>query len=617
MLKKYREEFSAIFWHPHTVPAFTVLGDEDARDDLLTSYETADFRGRYWIATALFAGWSDDEVVRRKIKDWVSGPFTMAVPLASWAVDLVPDVEQRHAWLRRLALESVSTREITPLTALLKEFPNAETKQLIEGFLDNQQIWYYHRMSLQGLFASKFPDDPKSLEILERALSEIDGPNPGDFAASFQHNSEIASRLLAAAVAAPTDVRMTVASILRDRVTEHDVVVAMTPDPLAEECSAVRASCLMARARSALRCPEDAEKLAETFLLELAATGSEMDKRRRSALAGLLELGLHEKTVAVLAEQQSPKWSYYLIDRLDSDSVSISAVIEHWSVLQPLLNEHDLESDLPVNEIIYAGYDALLEQTSWGQAALDRYFDTQSRDWINPTYLEVFARRHPNSVSLRERLVTLVKHRHSQGIVSCTAARLLAKHYSFLPDIWTELSERLRTPEHAIHYVASGVLGYLVLGWPDGVVASWVHAVSCEQRARWSVRDRLLIAIAQKDAATAEASAVEMLSEPIEPWKYHSEDTHALLLWAQSAESSPVLARWLESDNPSFSSTALSLIVNGHTLIEPNTERLIKRFNNQMDTKGIAPSDGRNAVTGRHVNWAVSVYSDLNPRLSR
>jgi len=168
-----------------------------------------------------------------------------------------------------------------------------------------------------------------------------------------------------------------------------------------------------------------------------------------------------------------------------------------------------------------------------------------------------------------------------------------------------------------IHHKASGVLGYLVLGWPDGVVASWVHSVPCEQRVQWSAKDRLLIAITLKDAAAAEASAVDMLCEPLEPWKYHTEDTYALLRWAQSAESSPTLTRWLESDNPSLSATALSLMVNGHASVEPDTEKLIKRFNDQMVPKGTAPSDGRNAVTGRHVSLAVSVYSDLNPSLSR
>ena len=616
MLKKYREKSAAIFWHPDTVPGFAVLGDDQARDDLLTSYETADFRGRYWIATVLFAEWPHDEIVRARLKDWVSGTFAMAAPLVKWGADLVPDAGRRYEWLRRLAPESGSARDIDALMALLKEFPDKQTKQLVEGFLEDRQLWYYHRMSLQGLFASKFPDDPKSLEIVERSLGEIDGPNPGDLAESLQHNPEIAIRLLAAAVTAPTDVRMTVASVLRDRAAEYDTVIAMTPELFAEESSAVRASCMMARARAARRRPDNTEVLAEALLAELTAIGSEMEKRRRSALAGLLELEFHEQAIAVIAQQKSPTWLRYLVDRLDGDPVSIGAVIEHWNVLQPLLQKHGLESDLPVAEIVYAGYDALLEQTSWGREALDKYFETKSRDWINSGYFEAFARRHPQSVSLREGLVALVSDRRSRGMLSCTAARLLARHFASLPDIWTQLAEPPGAPEDVIRHMAAGVLGYLVLGWPDGLVASCVRSIPPDQRAQWSPRDRLLISVALKDAAAAETAAIDMLSEPLEPWQYHMEDTHALRMWAQSGESPPALARWLESGNPSLSATALSLLVNGHSSIELNADKLIELFNDQMVPNGSLPSDGLNAATGRHVSWAISVYSDLNPSLS-
>ena len=216
-LKKYRSEYEEIFWHPETVLALNVLGDDEARDDLLASYETADFRGRYWIATALFTGWSHDKIVQERTQNWGNGSFATAAPLAEWATDLLPDVEQREVWLRRLAIESGPTREMDVVEALLREFPDSRTKQLAEESLDHAPLWYYDKMRLEGLFASKFPDDPRSLEIVERSLREIDGPNPGYFAASFQGNAQISERLLAAAVTAPTDVRMTVASVLRSR----------------------------------------------------------------------------------------------------------------------------------------------------------------------------------------------------------------------------------------------------------------------------------------------------------------------------------------------------------------------------------------------------------------
>lgn len=619
-LKKHRTEYETIFWHPETVPALNVLGDDEARDDLLSSYETTDFHGRYWIATALFAGWSHDKIAQERIQSWRNGSFATAAPLTKWASDLLPDGEQREGWLRRLATESGPTKERHVVEALLSEFPDPRTKQLAEEALDHAPLWYYDKMSLEGLFASKFPNDPRSLEIVDRSLCEVDGPNPGYFAASFQGNAQISERLLAAAVTAPTDVRMAVASVLRSRAADYETVVATTPEPFAEGISAVRTSCLMARARAVRGSSRDAEELAEALATELAATGAVMDLRRRSALSGLLELGLTEKAVEILAEQ-GDRWTHRLVDSLDRDPVLLSALIEHWGKLQPLLSQREVESELPVEMIVHAGYDALLEQTSLGRAALDKYFDkysdgTQSRVWISSADIEALARRQSGSESLRRCLLASIRDSPSQGIVPCTAARLMAKIFPASPDIWMDLSKDLASPERTLHS-ASGVLGYLVLGWPDGVVASWVRSIPAEQCAGWSPRDRLLIAVALQNAAAAEAAASDMLAEPLEPWRYSMEDIHALRIWAQSTESSAVLANWIESENPSLSLTALSLAVDGYANVAIRADTLLERFNIQMDSTRITPTDGLDAAAGRHASWPVRVYSGLNARSSR
>ena len=619
-LKKHRTEYKTIFWHPQTVPALNVLGDDEARDDLLSSYETTDFHGRYWIATALFAGWSHDKIAQERIQSWRNGSFATAAPLTEWAPDLLPDVEQREGWLRRLATESGPTKERHVVEALLSEFPDPRTKQLAEESLDCAPLWYYDKMRLEGLFASKFPDDPRSLEIVERSLCDVDGPNPGDFAASFQGDGQISKRLLAASVTAPTDVRMAVASVLRSRAVDYETIVATTPEPFAEGVSAVRTSCLMAHAQAASGNQRGSEELAEALAAELAATGMVMDLRHRSALSGLLELGLIEKAVEILAEQGNG-WTHRLVDSLDRDPVLLSALIKHWDELQPLLSRREVESELPVEMIIHVGYDALLEQTSLGRAALDKYLDeyfngTQSRVWVTPAHLEAMARRHSGSKSLRRHLLALIGSLPSQGIVLCTAARLMAKIFPKSPDIWIDLSKSLESPEHTLRLVP-GVLGYLVLGWPDGVVASWVRSVSDEQRALWSPRDRLLIAVASQDAAAAEAAASGMLAEPLEPWRYNMEDMHALRIWAQSRESSAVLTSWIESENPSLSLTALSLAVNGYADVVVQADTLLERFNAQMNATKIAPPDGLDAAGGRHASWPVRVYSSLNARSSR
>ena len=618
MLKERGEKYKAAFWHPRTAPAFAVIGDEDARDYLLASYkETDSLRDRYWIAVTLFTGWSDDEVVRGRIQDWANGTIDTAAPLASWGVDVVPETEQREIWLRKLAAKSVATGELGALMELLHEFPNTQTKQLAVEFLDHSQMWYYHRMTIQSLFARKFPDDPRSLEIVEHSLRDIDGPNPGDFAASFQCNADVAGRLLAAAVTAPRDVRLTVASALRSRSADYETVVALTPEPFVEEASDVRASCLMARARAAHDYLQDTEGLAEALSSELTATGIDGGMRRRSALSGLLELGLPERAVEIFAESERGEWSTELVDHFDIDPVSLSAIIEHWGELQPLLLQHELESELPVDEILFAGYDALLKQTALGREALDNYFETQSPGLINSAYLEALARRPSSRDFLYDQLLKLILNWRLRMGLACTAARLLSQSFSSSTDIWIELSENLKSPEQAAQHLGPGMLGYLVIGWPDGEVASWVRSVSHDQRAQWSPRDRLLIAVALKDVAAAEVAITDMIMEPLKPKHYDMEDIHALRIWSQSEESSSVLARWIESENPSHSLIALSLVVNGYANVTVQADKLLEHFNAQMTPTGTVPLDGLDAATGKHTSWAVGVYSNLNAYLSR
>ena len=471
-------------------------------------------------------------------------------------------------------------------------------------------------MTIQSLFARKFPDDPRSLEIVEHSLRDIDGLNPGDLAASFQCNADVAGRLLAAAVTAPSDVRLTVASVLRSRSADYETIVALTPEPFVEEASAVRASCLMARARAAHGHPQHIEDLAKALSSELTATGIYMRSRRRSALSGLLELGLPERAVEIFAESERGEWSTQLVGHLDRDPVSLSAIIEHWAKLQPLLLQHQLESELPVGKILFAGYDALLEQTALGREALDSYFETQSPGLINSAYLEALARRPSSRDFLYDQLLKLILNWRLRKGLAYTAARLL-RQFSSSTDIWIELSENLKSPEQAVQHLGPAVLGYLVIGWPDGEVASWVRSVSHNQRAQWSPRDRLLIAVALKDAAEAEAAITDMLKELLKPEHYNMEDIHILRIWSQSEESSSVLARWIESENPSHFLTALSLVVNGYANVAIQTDKLLESFNAQMVPTGTVPLDGLDAATGKHTSWAVGVYSNLNAYLSR
>ena len=176
-LHAYKESHEAIYWHPHTTPALIVIGDDAARDELLEAYLSVDpDMSRYWIAKTLIDGWPGVQRVTSAMLQWASQDVDAAAPLASWAAELYPHPDERRVWLTGL-VETASPRIVTNvMQALLDEFPDEETCKLVEMRANGADIWYYHRMRIQGALARHFPTNSSSLEILQRSLREIDGP---------------------------------------------------------------------------------------------------------------------------------------------------------------------------------------------------------------------------------------------------------------------------------------------------------------------------------------------------------------------------------------------------------------------------------------------------------
>lgn len=606
-----RERYKKTLWDPRTAHAMVIIGDDAAKRELLESYELADIRGRYWIAFALQRGWGDDSAVRERLQYWADGSIEMAAPLGSLARVLFSESTKRLKWLRRIARASAVTREVGAAMALLEECPDEETKELVRDLLDNPGVWYYHRTDLQARFASAYPDDPKSLEIIEDSLSNIDGPNFGRITAMFENVPDLRSRLLDAAAPAPSDVRIAVATIFRERAIELDSVVELTPLPLAEEDSAVRASYLMARARAAKGDSVLADQLEQFLMPEFNATGTYMDMRRRTALAALLELGAYSRIVSQFAGDGGIRWTHGLIDRLGHDLVSPGAVIEHWEALNPLLIENNArENELPVAEFVRSGYDALFERTPALERLLGDYFETQVPDLIGAAYFDAFARHRPRSRSLRLLLVNSIG-RNGRADVACAAARVLASHFSGNDDIWGELSTAIRSPQDVSSEFADGVLGHLALGWPEGIAAAWARSLKSAELAKLGLRNRLLVAILKGSSVEAESAVIELIEESMESWRYRTEDVNVLHIWAKWDGAKASLDRLAKSDNSSHSITAISLLSIAGRDVEGLIETLIDRYNLQFSKSFATPEDGLNAALGRQASWAISVYSTL------
>lgn len=605
-----RAKYKGPLWDPRTAHAMVTIGDEGAKLELLESYELADIRGRYWIAFALQRGWGGDIVVRERLQHWADGSIEMAAPLGSLGRVLISESSKRVHWLRKIARASAVTREVGAVMALLEEYPDESTKELVRDLLDSPRIWYYHRTEIQARFASIYPDDPRSLEIVEDSLSNIDGPNFGVIARAFERDAGLRARFLDAAIPAPADVRVAVATIFRERAIELDSVVELTPLPLAEEDSAVRASCLMARARAAKGDSVLVEQLEQFLAPEFNSVGTYMDMRRRTALAALLELGAYSRVVARFADDGGRNWTHGLIDWLAHDLVSPGALIEHWEALKPLLLESNVqERELPVSEFVRSGYDALFEKTPALELLLGSYFENQVPDVAGATYFEAFARHRPRSRSLRRLLIKSIR-RGNFGDAACAAARILAAQFYGSEDIWGELST-IGEPRDAFGQLADGVLGHLALAWPQGVAATWARLLNSAEIAELGVRDRLLVAIVRDSPIEAEDVVHEIMSEPMASWKYRAEDANVLHIWAKWNGSKRSLDSMVNSENASHSLTAISLMSIARRDIEAHIGALIDRFNRQFSVSCVPPEDGLNAGLGRQGPWAASVYSTL------
>ena len=156
-------------------------------------------------------------------------------------------------WLISM-VESASPRIVTnAMQALLDEFPDEESYKLVEMRANSADIWYYHRIRIQGALARHFPTKSSSLKIVERSLREVDGPEIADFAGSYENHIALRSRIMASTIAAPEDVRMTIAATLCDQPVDAEAMQFLTPDVFAEESGSVRSATLIARARTTKR----------------------------------------------------------------------------------------------------------------------------------------------------------------------------------------------------------------------------------------------------------------------------------------------------------------------------------------------------------------------------
>lgn len=343
---------------------------------------------------------------------------------------------------------------------------------------------------------------------------------------------------------------------------------------------------------------------------ELMSSGTYYTLRRRTALAGLLELGAGALAAETLEKTKLTHWTGLLVDSLHPDPVSLNTIVRHWNVLRPLLEARGLPTDLPVNEIVSAGYGTVLELSPDLKMDLDEYLCGPLPDWATASFLELLARRYPQSHLLRTTLIQALERGHKNNRVQRTIMRLLTHH--FRADIPTleKISSALVSLSRYSAAPADGILGYLASGWREAISIELIQAQLPSDRTEWGFRDRLLIFAAWNDRASAELGAREILAEPLRDWRYREEDTHILREWAEDAISTDVLQQWALSDNTTLSMTAISLMIEKNKISSLDLMALRERFNQQCQDV-VSPPDGLDAVSRSNEAWCTRAYPAL------
>ena len=606
----YKEKYSSIIWHPYTIPAYAVIGNRTARDELIEAYTDTALRGmeRHSIADALVKHWAHDAKALDSLQRWAAEDASLAAPLASWADKFWEDPALQRRKLS-LLIEQASPEIVTlAMHAILESFPDEQSRLLVQQRNSDERIWYYHRVRTQALLARYFPEHPLSVKTVEHALSEIDGPNPSDLSIGYENHQRFRGELLNASLTVPEDVRNSVASTLRDYAFDPHTVGNLTPFPLAEGSPSVRTTVLVGRARLAKVADDDsAQALAEMLAPEITSLGQFHEMRRLTALAGLIELGqpqLGDTTFAL---------DTHLVS-LEDYSGAIAVIVANWHVLQPLLEDAGFDTELPVEKLIAAGYGSVLSQVRPGQAALDLYLQSLDIADVNEHQLHELARRFPGSRSLRDALLAALIRPSGWGatrsINKYKVAQLLVDQFGTDSETLATLASHFQQNAEALQYLAPGTISILRLGWSKEAQELVPDEFNMD-RAHWTDSDRLLHAIAEGDGGKAERIAEPIVFESARNWHYWRYHKQALRLWSAQQLAQPVIQRWSESTNGTLAVTGLALSSPSAIGEHCRGEKLIECFNGESSSSARPPHEGFDATIGLFVGLSVQVINTL------
>ena len=583
-LSHHQSYFKNDHWDPDAKWASCVIGDDAAKAEVLEAYASVSDRlnNKYWIVSTLMEAWPNDSEVKALLQREFHRPPGEVTFLAPWIDSFITKTEDRREWLLEAIRASDGRFIRSAAQRLFQEFKDEECLDTVLVSLQEKDLWYYHKIELQGLLISTFPHVPELRKLAESSFCEIDGPSLAYVAAGYRQDPPIRERLLKAARPAKADARTELYNVCGEYSIPDGSVLRLTQDIWAEEMGEVRTAGIIARCIVDSRSLEQRESLLTKLLEETEALGTYYEMRRRSALAGLLQLHEYDKGITAITkdDQGSALWiaSYH-----DNDPVATRLLFQHRDALYEAAKSQSREFEIPWAPLIYNGAARAASPSFDERTLLIEYLRTmhkQDRSSETSESLTLMAELTPRSPTLRIYLIEAISKTDQNNSLAFEAQRIFAEQFGGDQQALAELLEHcnkcddrawMRGPYPAFLYA-------LALGWPDSPLLNpYLGQKDIPQDFP------LIIALALSGIDGNTDHALMCIDRCIEitikdhrplPVVY----SLGLRKWAESDHAEVLLRRLMDDGNPSHEITATSLLATVGRMSAEDRIALIRRF---------------------------------------
>jgi hypothetical protein len=356
--------------------------------------------------------------------------------------------------------------------------------------------------------------------------------------------------------------------------------------------------------------PELKKSLIATLQEEIASLGTYYEMRRRSAFAGLLQLGEYTACVKAISEESSPSLNF-LLDYHDIDVVVCRMFFEHWDKLQEALAAQSKTIEIPWGALIFNGLAREALPNTEARAQLISYIKAMKpKDWSESSLALMFELL-PKSSELRACLIECISKLPAYRDLSFEAVKIYAEQYGGEEQSLLELQKYINGSDRSpmLPKINHLFVYALALGWPNSpLLRPYLEQTEIPKDFP------LLTAIALCGITGNESYALACIDTLVQLtiengralsdifWK-------SLRYWASTSCAEPLLRRLMVDDSvPSRKINAMRLLDDAGKLTNDDRIALMRQFDELLGETAKTCPDGVELVNGTVTTLPQAIY---------